>query len=384
MDNITKLTKGRAGIIMRQGFFAPFVLRMPLVESPDLPRTMGGCMTMATDGVNIYWYPPFVEACSEEQVEFALAHEGLHPAFLHHIRRGQRKNKKWNRACDYAINPILRDAQMIPPPNILFDYKYDGKTADWIYDQLSDEPEKDGWNIGGVMPFKGKSGKPTPEEVKIHEQEWVTSFVSAAQTAKGIGTLPAGLDRMITEMLAPKINWKAVLQRFLVTMIKNDYNWNRPNRRYINQGLYLPHLQSPSLGNGVIFMDTSCSVGSRELNQLGSESKAITDAYYVDLDIIYVDVKVAGHDHIEAVNPHFKLEPKGGGGTSFVPGFKYVEEQGIMPKFALYLTDGGSYDFPEVPPPYPVIWVLTERYHGFKPPFGETLVMPTERRECDS
>jgi predicted metal-dependent peptidase len=380
MDNLTKLIKGRAGLILRQGFFAPFVLRMPLVESPDLPKFADGCKTMATDGKRIYWYPEFVESCTDEQVEFALAHEGLHPAFLHHLRKGERDHERWNEACDYAINPILRNAGFVPPPDILFNYDYDDKSAEWIYDRMPKETKKSaGWNIGGVIPFKGKGGKPTPEEIKIHEQQWITEFVSAAQTAKSIGTLPAGLDRLITEMLTPKINWKAVLQRFLTAMIKNDYNWNRPNRRYINQGLYLPHLQSPAIGNGVIFMDTSGSVGGRELNQLGSESKAITDAYAVDLDIIYVDSEVAGHDHIEAINPHFNLEPKGGGGTSFVPGFKYVEEQGIQPKFALYLTDGGSHDFPESPPPYPLIWVLTEEYHGFNPPFGEILIMPEER-----
>jgi predicted metal-dependent peptidase len=364
---------------MRQGFIAPFVCGMNLIESPDLPQIANGCKTMATDGTSIYWYPPFVEACSDEQIEFTLAHEGLHPAFLHHIRQGNRNPDKWNMACDYAINPILRDAKMIPPPNILFDFKFDGKTADWIYEQLPDGIPQGGWNIGGVIPFKG-----TPEEKKVHEQQWITKFVSAAQTAKGIGTLPAGIDRILTDLTAPKINWKAVLQRFLTATIKNDYNWNRPNRRYINQGLYLPHLQSPTLGNGVIYMDTSCSVGERELNQLGSETKAITDVYYVDLDIIYVDTVVAGHDHIEAMNPHCKLEPKGGGGTSFAPGFEYVEKQGIQPKFGLYLTDGGSHDFPKSPPSYPLIWVLTEKYHGFKPPFGEILTMPTERRTYDS
>lgn len=377
---LRKLSKARAGLILRQGFLAPFVLRMPLKCVPDLNPE-----TMATDGRYIYWHPGFVEECTLDQLKFVLCHEGLHPAFLHHTRMGDRDHKRWNYAGDYVINPILRNAGLKPTGKVLFNSDFDGKSADWVYDQLKPEdmPGGDGWNIGGVLPYPGKGKEEaTPEENKIQEQEWITEFVAAAQTAKMIGTLPAGMERMIDELLTPKINYKAVLQRFLTSVIRNDYNWNRPNRRYIPQGLYLPHLQSPSIGNGVIFMDTSGSVGGRELNQLGSEVKAVTDAYAVDLDVIYVDAGVAGHDHIEAMNSAFNLKPKGGGGTSFVPGFEYVEQEGIQPKFALYLTDGGSHDFPELPPPYPLIWILTEEYHGFNPPFGEVLIMP--RSEYDS
>lgn len=393
MNSLDKLTKGRSGLILRQGFFAPFVCRMPMVEAPWLDP-----QTMATDGVRIYWHPQFVEEHSEGQVLFTLAHEGLHPAFLHQLREGKRDHERWNMACDFAINIILVKAGFKdPPPNICLDYAYEGKTAEWIYDNMpKDLQPPPGWNIGAVVPFKGKAGQDkkkgkgmpagqaTPEEIKVHENQWITEFVAAAQTAKGIGNLPGGMERYIDTMLKPKINWKAILQRFLTATVKNDYNWNRPNRRYISQGFYLPHLQSPAIGNGVILMDTSGSVGERELNQLGSETKAITDAYAVDLDVIYVDSKVAGHDKIEATNPHFKLKPKGGGGTSFAPGFEYVEKEGIMPKFGLYLTDGGSHEYPDNPPAYPFIWVLTESYRGFDPPFGDIINMPMGRNEYDS
>ena len=44
-----------------------------------------------------------------------LAHEVAHPALQHHTRRRDRSPKRWNMACDYAINPLLIDAGLLIP-----------------------------------------------------------------------------------------------------------------------------------------------------------------------------------------------------------------------------------------------------------------------------
>ena len=53
---------------------------------------------------------------------------------------------------------------------------------------------------------------------------------------------------------------------------------------------------------------------------------------------------------------------KGGGGTSFVPVFDWVEDRIAegedVPQCLIYLTDGYG-DAPEVEPDYPVLWVCT-------------------------
>ena len=214
----------------------------------------------------------------------------------------------------------------------------------------------------------------------MEEQKWIQKFVQAANVAKAVGALPAGMERIMDDLTTPKINWKALLHRFLTETIKNDFNWRRPNRRYIQQGLYLPFRESPAMGDGVIMVDTSGSISRHDLQRAGSEIKGVTDAYNTNLTVIYIDADVAGVDHIDAWSPEFKLYPKGGGGTSFVPGFEYVEENQIKPAFAVYITDGYSYEYPEYPPPYPFIWVLTEEYKEFKPPFGEVITLPKERR----
>ena len=411
-EHIYKLTRARTQLVLRQPFISQFVMGMPLKYDPNLHLRPGGCKTMATDGKFIYWHPECVERWNNEELKFALAHEGFHPGFLHHLREGDRDHEMWNQAGDFAINPILKAAGLTPPKGVLLNPNWDDHSAEWIYDQLKKNAKKkpgkgqgngqgqgqgqpgqpgdqpgmgDEWNIGGFIKPTGENGKEmTTNEVRVEEQRWIQEFIQAANVAKAIGKLPAGIERMLGEMTDPKINWKSILHRFLTATVRNDYNWSRPNRRYVAQGLYMPHLQSPAIGKGVIMVDTSGSVGERELNQLASEIKAITDAYKVDLTVIYVDSEVAGVDLIDSWNPVVNLKPKGGGGTSFAPGFEHVEAEGIEANFGLYLTDGYSNDFPEQAPNYPFIWVLTETYRGFDPPFGEVLEMPMERSEYDS
>jgi len=45
---------------------------------------------------------------------------------------------------------------------------------------------------------------------------------------------------------------------------------------------------------------------------------------------------------------------QGGGGTSFIPVFDWVEQQGTQPETLIYFTDAQG-AFPEAPPNYPVI-----------------------------
>ena len=54
-----------------------------------------------------------------EQTQFMLAHEALHCALSHFARRQHRVQHRWDLACDYAINPLLLDDGLKPPPNSL-------------------------------------------------------------------------------------------------------------------------------------------------------------------------------------------------------------------------------------------------------------------------
>jgi predicted metal-dependent peptidase len=64
---------------------------------------------MCTNGRDIIFHPDFVLQQKDEAVRFVLIHEILHCIGDHMRRRGSRNPEGWNIACDYAINPIIKE-----------------------------------------------------------------------------------------------------------------------------------------------------------------------------------------------------------------------------------------------------------------------------------
>jgi len=70
----------------------------------------------------------------------------------------------------------------------------------------------------------------------------------------------------------------------------------------------------------------------------------------------------------------------GGGGTSFVPVFQWIEDKGLRPDALVYLTDMMG-TFPDEPPPYPVIWGSISDPERYPAPFGDLVHIPTVPKE---
>jgi hypothetical protein len=96
---------------------------------------------MATDGVSLYFNPQFVETLSAAEIAGTLDHEVMHPALQHHTRRGGRNPRRWNMACDYAINPTLLDAGLTLPKDVLLDNRFRGMSAERIYNLLEEDEQ---------------------------------------------------------------------------------------------------------------------------------------------------------------------------------------------------------------------------------------------------
>ena len=101
---------------------------------------------MATDGVSLFYNPAFVETLNAAELAGVLAHEVMHPALQHHTRRGDRDRKRWNMACDYAINPLLLDAGLTLPKDVLIDHRFRGMSAERIYNLIEEQQDQDGSN----------------------------------------------------------------------------------------------------------------------------------------------------------------------------------------------------------------------------------------------
>lgn len=94
------------------------------------------------------------------------------------------------------------------------------------------------------------------------------------------------------------------------------------------------------------------------------------------LFVLWCDAKVHRVDEADEPGDLNTIRHKGapgGGGTSFIPVFEWLQERGIEPDALVYLTDGmGS--FPSAKPTFPVIW--GNIYEGAKYPFGDVVDIP--------
>ena len=370
MDVKLKLTKAKAGLVLSAPFFASIALQLKLKEDQS-------CATAYTDSVVLGYNPDFISKLSNAELKGLICHEVLHIAMLHPFRKNSREHLKWNIACDYAVNPIVKDSGFSLPAGALSDPKFKDMEAEVIYNQLpkSIKIPVAVALMGEVRDYKQDKSNSKSSHANTLPQQMKNCKITiarAAAVAKAQGKLPAGLERMIQETLQAKLNWKEILSRFITENARNDYTWKQPNKRYLYSGLYLPGLNVPTLGTITIIIDTSGSISQKELDTFASELHSILSTYPgTEIKIIYVDSKVANIETIDIYD--FQLHARGGGGTDFKPGFEYIEKEAIMPTCAIYFTDGWCDSFPE-PPDFPVLWILTDKAN-FKPPFGEVIRM---------
>jgi len=134
----TKLTAARTKLILDKPFLGALVLRLPMVAA-----NKEWCPTTATDARKFYYNPEYIDSLSMGQTQFMLAHEALHCALSHFARRQHRIQHRWDLACDYAINPLLIDDGLTPPPNANIMPTYLGMTAEEIYPLIDENDESE-------------------------------------------------------------------------------------------------------------------------------------------------------------------------------------------------------------------------------------------------
>jgi len=279
------LRKAKANLVLDHPFFGSLALKLNYVPTREVKY-------MHVDGVNLFYNPEGISELNEEQLVGGIAQNVMHCALGHVVRRGDRDAKKWDRACDHAVNIILNDCNDLQlPPESPCDLQFKGMTSEVIYNKLEDEDGDQGGsggqNYSGIndAPTSGEGkddpsggdGKTTDQSDQELGDDWKISTAQAAKAAKMAGNLPGGIEKIMMDILAPKVEWKEVLRRFLTQSDKSDYSWSRGNRRYISQGLYLPSAWNESLGEIVIAIDDSCSVSDDEIQAFQAEINGILE-----------------------------------------------------------------------------------------------------------
>jgi predicted metal-dependent peptidase len=391
-----RLAAARARLVLDHPFLGTLVLRLPVKAAGPW------CASVATDARALYFNARWVESLQPSQLRFALAHEALHCALGHFARRGHRAQRRWDLACDFAINPLLLDEGLQPPPHTQVLDLYRGMSAEEIYPCIDDTLDSDtldehawdgadaseggGGADGPPQPSGGEAmrdgrdargrgavshepagaaggpGVPRPHALRADErerlrQQWQRHLAHAAQRAREAGRLAGALARLVDEGLAPQVPWRAALAHHLAQTARDDYTWLRPSRR--EGAALLPSLRSRA-GELVVALDTSGSIGVGDMALFVAELNALKGTLAVRTTLLACDSALAPQAPwiTEPWEPlALPQRLAGGGGTDFRPVFDWVEREGLQPDALIYFTDGAG-DFPPQPPSYPVLWLV--------------------------
>jgi predicted metal-dependent peptidase len=318
--------------------------------------------TACTNGRDEMYGRAFVDELNDAELRFLVLHESYHKLYKHLTtwRHLYDENPQLaNMACDYVINQKITDdntdgwARM--PKGGCLDPKYRGMDSAQVYNLL----KQGGSGDTGSSEGSGSQGNGLPQGFDDHDWEGAGELSdderrelardideAIRQGALIAGKMGSGGDRDLQDLLQPQVDWREVLREFInATCAGNDYStWQRPNRRFMSAGVYLPSGISEQVGELVVAIDTSGSIGSRELTQFLSEVHSICQTVKPDaVRLLYWDTKVCRdekYDNTQLDNLVKSTKPAGGGGTRVDCVPKYMAEYGIKPQAVIVLTDG--------------------------------------------
>lgn len=337
-------------------------------------------VTACTDGVNTKYSQQFISTLSDQELMGLVLHEKMHCAFKHtFIWRWMYKEDPMlaNMACDFVINlPIndryLKDRFVKLPDGGCIDEQYRGMDAGEVFRKLKQQYPNGGSSAGksGNAGFDQHDWDST-EDMTPDEVDELTRTIDGALRQGGILASKAGVnvDRALLDMLEPKVDWREALREFITnSKVGDDYSsYRRINRRFQSQDLMLPTTFSDRIFRIAVGVDTSGSIGNKELAAFLSEAQSIFDSVKPEMvDLIYWGHNVAAHEtYDEAALSTLResTKPKGGGGTDPDCMAQYLNEHGIKPDCIVMLTDGEVFGSWGNDWPAPILWCIADNKH---------------------
>ena len=366
------LRKAKVQLVVHQPFFASIILKRKITMKDDVPTAFVNAKGHITVGTG--WFSEL----TVQQSMGLLAHEALHYALLHHIRVGWRKPRPANSAMDKVINDILKEAGMELPPNGTF---MDG-ARDYAWEQLYDDTEEDG-NGPGKGPYQpgtgndDLSGEGADDVISEQIEEIKQELIQAATAAKSRGTMPAGMEQLIKDIIDPATPWHTLLERYMLLQIKAGRSWKRPNKKYLAHDLYMPSTGTEAaMGTVVIQIDESGSVPDSTFPHFsGHMNKIIELCHPEKVIVLHTDSRVAFVEEFSAEDYPITFTTHARGGTDMTQGFNWVEENGIEPDVFITLTDGET-PWIDSPVGYPNVVLSTTK--GIELPHAENIYYELE------
>jgi predicted metal-dependent peptidase len=375
-----------------------------VVDDPNV------CATAMTNGRDEWYNRDFIRDLSDAELRYLILHENSH--------KWMRDMEVWvhlsklcattaNMAMDHVNNLLLNeenahDGFAVMPtdedgnPTGLADPRFTGMDAEevfWILYQQEDgegggegEPEGEGGTPkgGGMDDHDWDGHKELSDEEKEELRKDIEEAIRQGEIAAG-KTGSGGMSGRVKELLKPRVDWLAVMREYLtMTCAGSDYStWNKPNRKYISSGWYLPSGVSERAECVVFAPDASGSCFTDSyLTRFFTEAMRIIEVLKIKkVIILYWDTEVITpieiYEDTTIANIIATTKPEGGGGTNPTCIPKYMKEHHINPNAVVVLTDGeiwngqwGTWD-------WPVLWCIAKPHGGRAEtaPVGQTVVV---------
>ena len=372
-----------------------------------------GIPTAYTDGRNKKYGREFMSKLSDSQLRGLILHENLHVA-LKHVGRFTKEFKDnpmlINVATDYAVNDVIMSMNdkgfCELPEGGLYDEKFHNWSAREIYNYLKStlppqpkvsislqggqgKGDDEGQSQSIKINIDGKELEVSPtdehdfgaNEMSVAEQAQLSDAIDRALREGGIlaGRMGSKMPRAIDELLEPKVNWRDALREFVTSATRgsDEYTWRKFNKRMMANDLYLPSLENESIGELVVAIDTSGSIGGVELTEFATELASICDSVTPDkVRVLWWDTAVHGEqvfDSSSYQNIAGLLKPQGGGGTMVSCVSEYLNKNKVNAEAVLVFTDGYVESDIKWDITVPTLWMVTQR-RDFQPPMGGKVV----------
>jgi predicted metal-dependent peptidase len=387
--------------------------------------------TAYTDGVNKRYSKPFLETIdSEPKLRGLVLHENLHVA-LKQIPRGKdmfkEDSKVANMAADFVVNDIIanikgtvsggNEAIVTLPEGALYDPFFHNWNMREIYNYIRKENPQRGKGSGSSSGSSSddEDGDPSQggkqdNKIKANgkeydmggdgfdEHDWesfkeltneeikeLSDGIDKALREGGMlaGRMGGKMPRAIGELLEPKIDWRDALRDFVSSAMKgkDEFTWRRMNKRHMANDIYMPSMENETIGEVIVAIDTSGSIGGQELTEFATELASICDLVQPEaVRVIWWDAMVHGEQVFKPDsfnNIASLLKPLGGGGTHVGCVSKYINEKKLTAECVIVFTDGYVESNIEWNITPPTLWMITQN-KGLNVPTGKKVIFDKE------
>lgn len=350
--------------------------------------------TMYYNGLDnsIHLNPLWFNRLSDQEACSALAHEALHYALQHDIRKGNRDPELYNKAADHVVNNILMDYGFELPADVPVDRRFQNKTTEYVYKFMEeeqknndDDQDEQDENEQPDSPFGSDIifNLPTPQYQAQRSRETLSANQNDESTlgkGKGIGSSSVTFSELFSSILSGKQSWRDILLEYLNEKSQGDRDWANLDRRMLQLGYYMPDTKTDSRINRIaVAIDISGSVTHNQLDYFLRETKTIKNSLNPELlDVVSFNTALTGLWTFKEHESFDDLRIEIDGGTSLEPVWNHYSKPTNKPTFLIVFSDM----YVNIPPKsdYEVIWCVVDN-PNWKPPYGKAIYINEEDYE---